>query len=246
MRKSASDDVRGRPCVEVRDEPMHRHLFENERFRVYCATIPPGGRTLYHRHSEDTLYVALEGGVSCSRTIGPRYGTRYRFPRSFGSFAKAWFGVRGLLLGSAHVPKRSFFLMLNRGFPVAHRVSASRRNAKDMKLLGIEILERGGADRGSRAGFPPSVKMEYESKDFAVLSVRVEPGSATRTVRFDGPGMVVSMSDRLTFTAPDEGGQLCARLELKAGEFLPCEPGKFVVLSAPGPEPLAALLIARH
>jgi hypothetical protein len=46
--------------VEVNDEPYHIQSFQNDHVRVFRARIPPGCTTLYHRHSINTCYVALE------------------------------------------------------------------------------------------------------------------------------------------------------------------------------------------
>jgi hypothetical protein len=49
----------GAAFVEVRDEPLHRRRFENQFVRVFDVLVPPGERSLYHRHTEDTVYVVV-------------------------------------------------------------------------------------------------------------------------------------------------------------------------------------------
>jgi hypothetical protein len=49
--------------VEVRDEPLHRHRFANARASVYDVLLARGDRTLFHRHTEDTVYVAIESAT---------------------------------------------------------------------------------------------------------------------------------------------------------------------------------------
>jgi hypothetical protein len=49
--------------VEVNDESNHVERFKNDWVRVYMATIAPGTKTLFHRHRENTLYVAVENGI---------------------------------------------------------------------------------------------------------------------------------------------------------------------------------------
>ena len=56
--------------VEVRDEPRHRRRFETDLVRVYDVEIPPGDTTLYHRHTEDTFYVAVNEATVRDRTWG--------------------------------------------------------------------------------------------------------------------------------------------------------------------------------
>ncbi len=58
------------PWVEVRDEPRHRRRFENEFVRVYDVLVPPGDVTLYHRHTEDTFYVAVNEATVADTTWG--------------------------------------------------------------------------------------------------------------------------------------------------------------------------------
>ena len=56
--------------VEVRDEPRHRHRFENDYIRLYDVLIPKGDETLYHRHGVDTFYVMIVNSSVKDRTYG--------------------------------------------------------------------------------------------------------------------------------------------------------------------------------
>ncbi len=56
--------------VEVRDEPRHRHRFENDYIRLYDVLIPEGDQTLYHRHDVDTFYVMIADSSVEDRTFG--------------------------------------------------------------------------------------------------------------------------------------------------------------------------------
>ena len=53
--------------VEVYDEPLHRVQWNNDYALVYTVNIPCGGLTLWHRHSEDTVYYAI-GDVAVQET----------------------------------------------------------------------------------------------------------------------------------------------------------------------------------
>ena len=59
--------------VEVHDEPRHRHRFEDALVRVYDVLIPPTDTTLYHRHTEDTFYVAVNEATVFSPRL-PHFG----------------------------------------------------------------------------------------------------------------------------------------------------------------------------
>jgi len=63
MLKLKTNDIKSTGYVEVTKESLHTEIYKNEQVRVYIATIPPGISTLYHRHSEDTVYIVLEGGT---------------------------------------------------------------------------------------------------------------------------------------------------------------------------------------
>ena len=56
--------------VEVRDEPRHRHRFENDYIRLYDVLIPQEDQTLYHRHGLDTFYVMIADSSVEDQTFG--------------------------------------------------------------------------------------------------------------------------------------------------------------------------------
>lgn len=64
---------------DLRAEPHHRLLFENEHMRAYRLELPPGGATARHPHAHASLLIALEesdlvlsGGVRSQRaTLAP-------------------------------------------------------------------------------------------------------------------------------------------------------------------------------
>ncbi|MDP4093592.1 MAG: hypothetical protein Q8920_09550, partial [Bacillota bacterium] len=96
--------------VDVKYEPEHKELFKNRYIRLYRATIKPGGKTLYHRHNEDTVYIVIHGGVIGSQVVG---SNRYpmEFPKSFGILKKVSWGIRNLLTGYILMPDSFFFVM---------------------------------------------------------------------------------------------------------------------------------------
>jgi hypothetical protein len=51
----------------VHDEPNHKHQFDNEYVWSYIAGFQPGETCKWHRHSEDSFYVALTGGQALNR-----------------------------------------------------------------------------------------------------------------------------------------------------------------------------------
>lgn len=49
-------------CVEVYDEPDHVCRVRNDCVYAYSVRLSPGGTTLWHRHTQDTIYVSLADG----------------------------------------------------------------------------------------------------------------------------------------------------------------------------------------
>jgi hypothetical protein len=99
--------------VEVRDEPRHRHRFENDFVRVYDVLIPPGDTTLYHRHTEDTLYVAIAPASVADQTLGDDKVRSFDIPV-------------GLSLCRDH-----------RDRPLTHQVNNVGKT--DMRMIGVEV-----------------------------------------------------------------------------------------------------------
>lgn len=50
--------------VEVHDEPIHRRQFNNDFCWIYIAGFQPGETSLWHRHSENTLYVCVKNACA--------------------------------------------------------------------------------------------------------------------------------------------------------------------------------------
>ncbi len=55
--------------VPVEQEPFHKHMFSNDRVRVFLVQIPPGKTTLLHRHDRDYLSVALADAIITSTPL---------------------------------------------------------------------------------------------------------------------------------------------------------------------------------
>jgi hypothetical protein len=109
----ASSSVAAEGYVAVRDEPRHRHRFEDEWIRVYDVLIPPGDTTLYHHHTEDTFYVAVNEATVRDQTWGE---------------AEARTGT---------APAGSAMCRPHRHRPLIHQVH--NLGAAEMRLIGAEI-----------------------------------------------------------------------------------------------------------
>ena len=115
------DPVEG--WVEVRDEPRHRRRFEDEHIRMYDVLVAPGDTTLFHRHTEDTLYISINDARVQDRTWGSEE-------------ARTGDAPAGLCLCRPH-----------RARPLIHQVT----NVGDgpMRMIGAEIKASPPLRRGS-------------------------------------------------------------------------------------------------
>jgi hypothetical protein len=125
--------------VEVADEPLHKQLYANAYFRAYVASLAPGQATLYHRHSENTLYLVLNGGRMRTVTFKGAPRSPMVFSRSFPFYRKIWLALQNIFGGSAYLPDGLSFFMPSKAQPSIHLAAASRRNRHDVCLMGIEI-----------------------------------------------------------------------------------------------------------
>lgn len=153
--------------VEVRDEPRHRRRFENELVRVYDVAVPPGETTLYHRHTEDTFYVAVNEATVCDRTFGQdgeRTGT----------------ALAGSLLCRPH-----------RHRPLIHQVTNVGQG--EMRLIGAEIKATAPvlADAGLSA---PGFSLSVERERLRAYHLDLGPGESTGQVDYRFFGLTVFLT----------------------------------------------------
>jgi hypothetical protein len=162
----------GESYVEVRDEPRHRRRFENEFVRVYDVLIPPGDTPLYHRHTEDTFYVAVNDANVRDRTWGEeeaRTGT-----------ARA-----GTAMCRPH-----------RSRPLIHQVH--NLGPDEMRLIGAEIKASPPATSDAPQSPPPLQApghvMTLERDRLRVYELSLEPGQSTGKIRYGFAGLTVLLT----------------------------------------------------
>jgi hypothetical protein len=173
--KTGTGKINDIEYVSISEEPHHSILYRNNFICVYLAAISPGNKTQYHRHSENTLYVVLEGGYSSTLTLGNPKGDSYAFPKSFGFHKKLWREISSRLTGAVYLSAHSFFLMMNKNRPVIHQVVASNKNRKDLRFLGIEIMNVGTSQYGTSLK-NQLLRNEYETDDFIVFKLKLKKG----------------------------------------------------------------------
>lgn len=228
--------------VEVVDEPLHVEQFRNERIRVYYVTLAPGASTLFHRHSENTLYVVIEGGVSSSEEPGRQ---KQRIPgvgRSLSLGAKLSLAAQRLILGQTHVPTAALVMQYHAAHPLTHRVCAAARNQRAMQLIGIEIMphQRRSLDfvRERLAAWDMrGLPRELSDRHVSVRRVQLAPGERSARRRIGPPSLLVALKGAADWTA---GGSVRA---IKPGTAQWLGSRARLELVNPHPAPFEALLV---
>ena len=242
METSHTNENKNTGYVEVALDPTHPEIYKSEHLRVYIATIPPGKSTLYHRHSEDTVYIVLEGGTMSTKNFKGYKRSSTDFPRSFPFYNKFWFAVQTIFTGSVSLPKKLFFLMLNKKQDAIHKVSASSRNSTDMRLMGVEIIGRYGHCR-------PVIldhnlyKKEYETDNFSVFFLKVKAGGASGTHSFAFPLFIICVSGFADIDVENGHTTQLEHHSLKTGDFLSVESLKTINIKNERNEILEMILI---
>jgi hypothetical protein len=229
--------------VEVDHDPTHPEIYKSEHLRVYIATIQPGESTLYHRHSEDTVYIVLEGGTMSTKNLkGYKRSSTY-FPHSFPFYNKFWFAVQTIFTGSVSLPKKLFFLMLNKKRDAIHKVSASSRNSTDMRLMGVEIIGRYGHCRPVTLDHN-LYKKEYEEDNFSIFSLKLKAGGASGIHSCAFPCFIVCVNGFADINIENQHTPQFEHHILKTGDFLSTESLKTINIKNEGNETLEMVVIA--
>jgi quercetin dioxygenase-like cupin family protein len=210
---SLTDAKLGVEYVEVNDEPNHVERFKNDWVRVYMATIAPGTKTLFHRHRENTLYIAIEGGIHHNDLSGTQKQRSIGLPRSLKLKTKVVWLLRRLLFGTVDLPTSTMVMQYHRDFPIVHRICASSKNGHPMELLGIEVF-RHPTRRNNTPLDASGFALEYTDAELTAYRVRLDAGSSTGRRRIPWPSLLVMTkgSGRLS-----TGNDLASSIELGAG-----------------------------
>lgn len=152
--------------VEVHDEPRHRYRFKNEHVYVYDVLIPPGDITLYHRHAEDTFYVALGNATVCDHRVNeePRTG---------------------------EVEKGVAMMMPHREKPLIHQVT--NRGSEDMRLIGAEVLSTPKATASAPLD-APGLTLKWEKPRLRAYDFALNPSETTGDMVCDFSGLLIMIS----------------------------------------------------
>jgi len=153
--------------VEVRDEPRHRRRFEDDHVRVYDVLIPPGDTTLYHHHTEDTFYVAVNDAVVRNQVWGA---------------AEAREGTA--LAGTA-------MCLGHRARPLIHQVHNA--GTAEMRLVGAEI-KASPPVTAPEALDAPGHRLTLERERLRVYELALDPGASTGEVAYGFASLTVFLT----------------------------------------------------
>jgi len=153
--------------VEVRDEPRHRRRFEDGLVRVYDVLIPPGDTTLYHRHTEDTFYVAVnEATVRNQRWQAPE--------------ARPGTVAAGVAMCLPHRAK-----------PLTHQVQ--NVGDREMRLIGAEIRDSPAVTSAEPLSAPGHT-VTGEHDRLRVYELALEPGATTGRIDYGFTSLTVFLT----------------------------------------------------
>ena len=154
--------------VEVRDEPRHRQRFENDYARAYDVRIPPGDLTLYHRHTEDTLYVSIHAARVRNQTWGEAEIQTNEVPA-------------GIAICAPH-----------RAAPLTHQVGNVGEGL--MRMIGVEA-KRSPALVSENALEAPGHALQWENARLRTYLLELEPGASTGAISYAFSGISIALED---------------------------------------------------
>lgn len=169
--------------VEVRDEPRHRRRFEDSLVRVYDVSIPAGDTTLYHRHTEDTFYVAVNEATVRDRTWGEegeRTGT----------------AAAGSLLCRPHKTR-----------PLIHEVH--NLGPGDMRLIGAEIKGRPPVT-SDQPLVAPGHTLSLERDQLRAYELELAPGQSTGEIEYRFASLTVFLTSATLAVRRADGSEVTA------------------------------------
>ena len=146
--------------VAVRDEPRHRHRFENDYARVYDVQLPPGDTTLFHAHTEDTLYVSIAAAHVNDQTYGEDSSNAVNVPA-------------GIAICRPH-----------RTEPLIHRVT--NVGDENMRMIGIEA-KQSPPQVSAQPLDVISHTVSWENDRIRIYRFSLEPGAAVRNLTYEFP-----------------------------------------------------------
>jgi hypothetical protein len=150
--------------VEVRDEPMHKPVFENQYIRLLNVVIPPGDTSLYHKHSLPSVFVFLE-----KTEIGMQ---------DLGSAPSATTTTLG----------QTWFNGYERGTHI-HRAWTTDRHV-NLHAVDIEILKFNSADDDQVLN-NPGLELVSEASPVRIYRLKIESGKTIKMKLNQNPLVII-------------------------------------------------------
>ncbi len=164
--------------VEVRDEPFHRHSFENAYARVYDVLIPSGEATLFHRHTEDTFYAIVCEARLRDQTFGEEPG------------------------GDGTIPAGISICRPHRSEPLIHRVT--NLGSEGARMIGAEIKTSPPVTARESLDAPGHA-LRWEAERLRAYDFALEAESETGKFEYPFAGLTVALS-RASLLVREPGG----------------------------------------
>ncbi|KAG5176934.1 hypothetical protein JKP88DRAFT_202707 [Tribonema minus] len=157
--------------VEVYDEPIHKCQFSNEYAYCYIATINPGESCMWHRHSQDSFYVAL---ASCEAINRPTDKPE----------------------GELNLKAGDKWWSLYKAKDMVHQVCLPGTCAAPAKFFGVEVLKSPPVYSESPLGGNAYTLLDQFTIDRArIYDMTLQPGQSTGMHTWNFFATVLCLSD---------------------------------------------------
>jgi len=167
----SAQSINGVEYVNVRDEPQHRHEYENNLIRIFDVILPPRHVTLYHAHFLDTVYAIVHGTTLSGKVLA---GDSPSLPKPVTAPA-------GFVAFNSHSAE-----------PLIHEVT----NNGDVtaRLIGVELKldEKKFTKQPINA---QSFKLKEVYPKVRVYQLSLAPGESTGDIEADFPGLLIALTE---------------------------------------------------
>jgi len=157
--------------VEVRNEPRHKNVFENDYLRILDVHIRPGDTTLYHRHALPSVIVMLSSVETGSQLLG---GSPSSGKSRNGNTWYAGYGEK----------------------PIVHRVW--NQDSKMFHVMDIELFLENAAEKMNPLN-DEAFKLVFQEKGVNAYSMNLLPSKEIKSKPYDRAQLLVCTSGKLEF-----------------------------------------------
>ncbi len=186
--------MHGIDYVSVRDEPQHRHEFENERVRIYDVLLPPGYVTLYHAHIQDTIYLVVQGSTLKTKAV---VGTSIPIALPLPS---------GMLMWNEHAKGASI-----------HQVTNTGDNSA--RLMGVELKHEAAAFKRN-AIVAKGLSLANTYSKVRVYKLKLAPGEGSGKIGPGFAGLMIALSEATATVRSANASQRIASFEPASWQWL--------------------------